>query len=82
MKRYQGHVGGGCYLNTRTWGLVPVPGDSGLLPDPDPYLKIPGPVVPVLVLALSGVFVVFLPCLGFVLVLKRLWEVIRPRAMK
>jgi hypothetical protein len=67
MTRYNGgtKVAGGYYLNLRTWDFQAVEGDRGVLPGADTYLHLPGLVVLPAALALSFVFVVFLPLIGF-----------------
>ena len=85
MKRYIGQteVVGGYYFNTETWKFEVVSGDKGLLAgkDTDSYLKVPFVLVAPLVLAVSGLFVVFLPCIGFALLLdcvvRRCWKAIQ-----
>jgi hypothetical protein len=67
-------VKGGCYLNRDQLDLVVVSGPQGTLPgrQRDRYLRIPAPAMLVLAPVLGGLFVVFVPLAGFVLVLKHL----------
>ena len=75
------HLGGspahsGYYWNPRNWSITPIPRPGGFLPgDPtDRYLKVPTLAVLLLMPILGGLFVVFLPVLGFVLLAWALWK--------
>jgi hypothetical protein len=63
-------VKGGFYFNLRKLEIVPVSGKTGVLTGaPDQrYIRIPALGVLVLAPVLGGLFVVFLPVIGFVLV--------------
>jgi hypothetical protein len=63
-------VKGGFYLNRDAWDLVAVNGREGVLPGADGQRYVRLPVWAVLALApmLGGLFVVFLPLIGFALV--------------
>ena len=67
-------VKGGFYFSRDKWDIVTVSGKEGLLPGAagQRYLRLP--VLAVLLLAplLGGLFVVFLPFIGFALVLQHL----------
>ena len=67
-------VKGGFYLNRDAWDLVAINGNEGVLPGADGqrYLKVP--VLAMLALAplLGGLFVAFLPMIGFALVFMHL----------
>lgn len=71
MKKIAGGsaVAGGFYLNIQRWELVPVPKGGGSLPggSKDEYLRIATPAALLLTPILGGLFVVFLPVIGFVL---------------
>ena len=69
------HIGGspaqsGYYWNARAWSITPIPREGGFLPGGpgDRYLKVPTLAVLMLMPILGGLFVVFLPVIGFVLV--------------
>ncbi|HEU4382645.1 MAG TPA: hypothetical protein VFR85_03990 [Anaeromyxobacteraceae bacterium] len=69
------HIGGspaesGYYWNPRRWSITPVERPGGFLPGgpEDRYLQIPTLAVLMLLPILGGLFVVFLPVIGFVLV--------------
>ncbi len=69
------HIGGspagsGYYWNARNWSITPVPRPGGLLPGGprDRYLKVPTLAALMLMPILGGLFVVFLPAIGFALV--------------
>ena len=69
------HIGGspvesGYYWSPRNWSITPIPRPGGLLPGGpgDRYLKIPTLAALVLMPILGGLFVVFLPVIGFALV--------------
>jgi hypothetical protein len=66
MTRYEGGttVPGGYYLNTTSWAFHAVSGDEGVLEGQGPAVRIPGLAVLPAMLALSFVFVVFLPFIG------------------
>ena len=66
-------VRGGFYLNTSRWNLEVVQGKNGVLKgDGGTFVRIPLVLLCPLVLALSGAFVVFLPVVGFLLVIQTL----------
>ncbi len=71
MKRYSGanEVPGGYYFNPRTWSIAVVSGDRGMLEGnpSDRLVRLPLLAVLPLALALSLVFVMFLPFIGFAL---------------
>ncbi len=69
------HIGGsparsGYYWNPRNWSITPIPRQGGFLPGGprDRYLQIPTLAVLLLLPVLGGLFVVFLPLIGFALV--------------
>ncbi len=64
-------VKGGFYLNRDKWDLVTVNGKQGKLPGADGqrYLRIPALVLLFLAPVLGGLFVAFVPFIGFALVL-------------
>ena len=69
------HIGGspaesGYYWNPRNWSITPIPRPGGFLPGGprDRFLKVPTLAVLLLMPILGGLFVVFLPVIGFVLV--------------
>ena len=69
------HCGGspamsGYYWNARRWSITPVAKPGGFLPGgpEERYLKVPAVAVLALMPLLGGLFVVFLPVIGFALV--------------
>jgi len=64
-------VRGGYYWNPRTWTVVPVARDGGALPGGagDRWMRMPLLAVIFLLPVLGGLFVVFLPFIGFALFL-------------
>ncbi len=64
-------VAGGYYLNRDAWDLVAISGKEGILPGQadERYIKLPLWAVLALAPMAGGLFVVFLPLSGFVLVL-------------
>ena len=69
------HIGGspaesGYYWSPRNWSITPIPRPGGFLPGGpgDRYLKVPTLAALMLMPILGGLFVVFLPVIGFVLV--------------
>jgi hypothetical protein len=73
MARYPGgtQVGSGYYWNPRTWAVVPVARGGGALPggSADRWMRMPLLAVVFVVPVLGGLFVVFLPFIGFALFL-------------
>ena len=70
MRRYQGGNGvpGGYYWSPRRWAVELVPEGGGVLPGHgEPYRRIHWAVALLLAPVLGGLFVVFLPFLGFAL---------------
>jgi hypothetical protein len=63
-------VRSGYYWNLGKWEVIPVERDGGLLPGGrgDRFLRLPVLAVLLLLPMLGGLFVVFLPVIGFVLV--------------
>ena len=69
------HCGGapaksGYYWSPRHWTITPIPRPGGFLPGgpEDRYVKVPAAAVLALMPLLGGLFVVFLPVIGFALV--------------
>lgn len=69
------HIGGspaqsGYYWSPRHWSITPIPRPGGFLPGGpgDRYLRVPTLAVLLLMPILGGLFVVFLPLIGFALV--------------
>ena len=62
-------VKNGYYWNTRSWSVVDVPREGGVLPGTAEtrYLAVPWPLLLVILPVMGGLFVVFLPLIGFVL---------------
>jgi hypothetical protein len=62
-------VKGGYYWNTRGWSVVDVPRGGGVLPGTAEtrYVAVPWPLLLVILPVMGGLFVVFLPLIGFVL---------------
>ncbi len=69
MASYTGgmSVGGGYYWNPRKWEVEVVPSDGGRLPGAADahYVKVPFPLLFVVVPLLGALFLVFLPLIGF-----------------
>ena len=76
MKKIAGgtEVSEGYYLNVRRWALVPVAKGGGRLPGgaADAFVQLSTSMVLALTPVLGGLFVVFLPVIGFVLVAQAL----------
>lgn len=72
MKKHAGRtqVTEGYYLNLGKWELVPMPSEGGILPGSpqDAYVRVSTPLALALTPVLGGLFVIFLPVIGFVLV--------------
>ncbi len=73
FRKYQGgaNVKGGFYWNTREWRVVAVEGKKGTLPAgiECEYRRLPTLAFIPLALLLGGLYVVFLPLLGFAMLL-------------
>jgi len=67
-------VKGGFYWNPKGWEMVTVDGPSGILPGAadDRYFRIPVLAMLLLAPVMGGLFVIFLPVIGFALVLQHL----------
>ena len=67
-------VKGGFYLNRDKWDVLTVSGKEGVLPGAagERYVRLPVLAVVLLAPLLGGLFVVFLPFIGFALVLQHL----------
>jgi len=63
-------VQGGFYLNRDAWDMIAVSGKEGVLPgeEGDRYLRLPVWAVLVLAPMAGGLFVAFLPLVGFAIV--------------
>jgi hypothetical protein len=78
------HIGGevvrnGFYLDWRGWKFEVVEGESGALPGSaeTAYVRVPTLLMLVLAPILGGLFVVFLPFIGFALIGERAWTALR-----
>jgi len=73
LKKYQGgeNVKGGFYWNTAELEVVPVDGKNGTLPGgpTQKYLKVWAPALIPLAIGFSALYVMFLPFIGFAMVL-------------
>jgi len=72
-KRVGGNlVKGGYYWNTRSWSVIDVPRGGGVLPGTAEtrYLAVPWPLLLLILPVMGGLFVVFLPLIGFVLTIQ------------
>ncbi|MBI2216899.1 MAG: hypothetical protein HYU51_06335 [Candidatus Rokubacteria bacterium] len=69
-------VKGGFYWNVKAWSLHPLSGERGVLPGGEElrYVKVPALLLLVLAPVMGGLYVMFLPCIGFVLVFRFLLE--------
>jgi hypothetical protein len=67
-------VKGGFYWNPKGWEILTVDGPSGILPGTadDRYFRIPVLAMLFLAPVMGGLFVIFLPVIGFALVLQHL----------
>ena len=78
MARFNGgsRVAGGYYWNPRHWSVTPVAGDAGTLPggSSDRYLRIHWLVALLLAPLLGGLFVVFLPFIGFAMLFQWVFQ--------
>ena len=63
---------GGFYWRKGDWEIITVEGKKGMLPgaEKDEYLRIPGILFVPVALTLGGLYVVFLPFIGFAMLLK------------
>jgi hypothetical protein len=72
MARYVGgmKVGGGYFWNPRTWEVHVVGAEGGVLPGSERagFVRIPFPLLFVVVPVLGALFLVFLPVIGFALI--------------
>ena len=59
-------VGGGYYFNSKRWEVETIPDEGGALKGGD-YVKVPFPVLFVLVPTLGATFLMFMPVIGFAL---------------
>jgi hypothetical protein len=71
MLRHQGgdQVKGGFFWKMSEWEIVTLEGKSGVLPGGAEcsYLRVPAPLFVPVALLLSGIYVIFLPLIGFVM---------------
>ncbi len=71
MAKYESgmKVGGGYYWNTRNWAVEVIPDEGGRLEGGvgARYVKVPFPVLFVIVPTLGALFLMFLPLIGFAL---------------
>jgi hypothetical protein len=78
MKTHRGgaRVKAGFYWNLSTWALHPLSGEGGVLPGSDEqgYIKVPAVLVLLLAPVMGGLYVMFLPLIGFVLLFRFAFE--------
>lgn len=78
MARYTGgsKVPGGYYWNTRSWGVEVIPAEGGRLKDMEAarYVRVPFLALFVVVPVIGGLFLIFLPLIGFGLLASALWK--------
>lgn len=69
MAKYTGgmQVKSGYYWNPRAWSVEVVPPEGGRLPPGASYVKVPFPLLFVIVPVLGALFLMFLPFIGFAL---------------
>ena len=60
-------VGGGYYWNASNWAVEVIPNEGGRLGSGAKYVKVPVPVLFVIVPTLGALFLMFLPLIGFAL---------------
>jgi hypothetical protein len=80
MRRYNGNekVKAGLYWTPARWEIVTIGKDGGVLPEGERYMRLPTVVVMLLGALLGGLYVIFLPFIGFVMFFgfagKKLWQ--------
>ncbi len=69
MTKYSGgaKVDGGYYWNVGSWKVEVVPEEGGTLPGEARYVKVPFPLLFVVVPLMGALFLMFLPFIGFAL---------------
>jgi hypothetical protein len=86
LKKYQGgaNVKGGFYWNTAELEVVPVDGKNGTLPGgpTQNYLKVPALALIPLAIGFSALYVMFLPFIGFAMVLSLVVRKVRKGGAK
>lgn len=72
-------VKGGFYWNKKKWEIVTVEGQKGTLPGSEDvqYLHIPGILFPPVAMIVSVMYVIFLPFIGFAMLLTAIVKKIR-----
>lgn len=82
MRRYNGNekVKAGLYWAPARWEIVTIGRDGGVLPEGDNYIRLPATIVMLLGTLLGGLYVIFLPFIGFVMFFgfagKKLWHLL------
>jgi len=82
MKRYNGNekVKAGLYWAPARWEIVTIGREGGVLPEGETYVRLPAAIVMVLGTLLGGLYVIFLPFIGFVMFFgfagKKLWHLV------
>jgi hypothetical protein len=80
MKRHNGNekVKAGLYWTPARWEIVTIGREGGVLPEGDHYVRLPTTIMMLLGTLLGGLFVIFLPFIGFVMFFgfagKKLWH--------
>ena len=81
LKKYQGaeNVRGGFYWNTKELEVVTVDGKNGMLPGgpTQKYVKVPALALIPLAIGFSAIYVMFLPFIGFAMVLSLIVRKVR-----
>ena len=82
MKRYNGNekVKAGLYWTPAKWEIITIGRDGGVLPEGEKYVRLPALIVMLLGTLLGGLYVIFLPFIGFVMFFgfagKKLWHLV------
>ena len=83
MTKYNGGetVRAGFYWNRGTWGVELIPAEGGTLPGEAAtnYVRVPWPVLLVVAPAMGGAFAMFLPFLGFAMLVQFAWGAVTGR---
>ena len=80
MRRYHGNekVKAGLYWTPARWEIVTIGREGGVLPEGGNYIRLPVAIMMLLGTLLGGLYVIFLPFIGFVMFFgfagKKLWH--------
>ncbi len=82
MRRYYGNekVRAGLYWTPARWEIVTIGREGGVLPEGGTYVRLPATIMMLLGTLLGGLYVIFLPFIGFVMFFgfagKKLWHLL------